>query len=100
YLEWLDAFHAALAPATYLEIGVATGQSLSRARPPTRAIGVDPAPQSGFPLTTETHLFVETSDDFFARRGADALLDGRPLDFAFIDGLHLFEQALRDFMNV
>ena len=29
-----------------------------------------------------------------------ALLGGRPLDMAFIDGMHRFEYALRDFINI
>src|SRR5262249_52007614 len=41
-----------------------------------------------------------TSDAFFARRGADALLAGRRLGIGFIDGLHLFEQALKDFIHL
>jgi len=36
-----------------------------------------------------------TSDDFFAETSPDL-----PPDFCFIDGLHLFEYALRDFMNI
>jgi hypothetical protein len=43
-------------------------------------------------------FFNETSDDFF-RFDADRALDAG-VDLAFIDGLHLFENSLRDFMNV
>ncbi len=100
YQEWLDHFHGLLAPATYIEIGVAKGATLRRANRPTLAIGVDPKPKIAFPLSTETHIFAETSDAFFARRGPDALLGGQPLGLAFIDGLHLFDQALRDFINL
>jgi len=39
-----------------------------------------------------------TSDEFFERHATDAIQ--RPVDLAFIDGLHLFEYALRDFINV
>jgi hypothetical protein len=69
-------------------------------RPPTIAIGIDPEPRAIVPLKTETHIFAETSDGFFARRGLVPLLGGRPVDVGFIDGLHLFEQALRDFVNL
>src|SRR5262249_27251661 len=100
YLAWLDRFHQALRPETYLEIGVARGLTLARARPPTRAIGVDPAPIVAHRLQAETHIFPESSDEFFARRRLPGLLGGRPLSLAFIDGLHLFEQALRDFTHV
>jgi len=65
-----------LSPETVIEIGVADGASLARVRPPTLAIGVDPKPTVFFPLTAETHIFPETSDAFFARRGPDSLLAG------------------------
>jgi hypothetical protein len=41
-----------------------------------------------------------TSDDFFARADLKAEFSGASIDLAFIDGLHLFEQSLRDFINV
>src|SRR5262249_57927405 len=92
YLAWLDRFHEALRPETYLEIGVARGLTLGRARPPTRAIGIDPAPMVTHPLRAETRIFAETSDEFFGLRRLPGLLAGRPLGLAFIDGLHLFAQ--------
>ena len=100
YYEWLRRFHAVLKPATFIEIGVFRGASLTLARPPTLAIGVDPSATVEAPFHTETHLFAETSDAFFARRGPEALLAGRPIAFGFIDGLHTFEQSLRDFINL
>ena len=39
-----------------------------------------------------------TSDAFFGAHDPKALLGG-PIDMAFLDGLHLFEFLLRDFMN-
>ena len=43
----------------------------------------------------ETEIFTETSDEFFAQRRLNSLLDGKSLDLVFIDGLHLFEQVLK-----
>jgi hypothetical protein len=100
YHVWLDRFYSTLAPANVVEIGVDKGQSLSRVCAPTTAIGVDPYPDISFPLKTESHIFPETSDEFFARRRLDTLLAGVPLGIGFIDGLHLYEQVLRDFMHL
>jgi hypothetical protein len=100
YLEWLRWLHAVLRPHLYLEIGVARGQTLALARPPSVAVGVDPTPGQIGVLTAETHLFCETSDDFFGRKALDPLLGDRKVGLAFIDGLHQFEQVLRDFLNI
>jgi hypothetical protein len=100
YCDWLDRLYTSLAPESLIEIGIGNGASLSRVRPPTIAIGIDPNPTVIYPLKAETHIFPETSDQFFARRGPDALLAGRPVSIGFIDGLHLYEQALRDFINL
>ena len=45
-------------------------------------------------------IFAETSDSFFAAYEARPQFSKRKIDMAFIDGLHLFEQALRDFINI
>jgi hypothetical protein len=100
YLIWLDRLYAARVPETVFEIGVGKGLSLARVRPPSIAIGIDPSPAVSQPLTAETHIFPETSDVFFARRRPEALLKGRPLSIGFIDGLHLYEQVVRDFINL
>jgi hypothetical protein len=100
YLAWLARIHRLLVPATYLEIGVNQGSSLALARPPTLAFGVDPAADIQVQFHTETHLFPKTSDEFFARKNLEQLLGGQTLRLAFIDGLHLYEQALLDFINV
>jgi hypothetical protein len=98
YIDFLRRLHEVLEPATYLEIGIRRGDSLALAR--GAAVGVDPA----FKLRTEipegTALFRETSDEYFGRRNPLAPLDDRPVDLAFIDGMHLSEFALRDFAGV
>jgi Methyltransferase domain len=100
YHVWLVRLYAALKPETIIEIGIADGRSLAFARPPTLAIGVDPNPRAMFPLRAETRIFAETSDEFFAKGRHEAILGGHPLGVGFIDGLHLFEQALKDFINL
>jgi hypothetical protein len=100
YYTWLERIYRTFAPRFLLEIGVADGASLALAKRPTIALGVDPVPNIRHPVSTETHIFAEPSDEFFARRAIDGILGGRDLDVAFIDGLHLYEQALRDFINV
>jgi len=100
YLGVLNRLHEHLRPRAYLEIGVARGDSLALVRPDTRALGIDPEPQVPYALPANVRVFSETSDDFFARHDVRAELGGLPVDLAFIDGLHHFDYALRDFMNV
>lgn len=100
YYAWLERLHEALRPETYVEIGVSAGVTLALARPPTRVFGVDPQPRVTSQLQAETHLFTETSDAFFAHRRLEGPLAGRPVTLAFIDGLHRFEQCLRDVLNL
>ncbi len=100
YSTGLERVHAHLAPRTYVEIGVAQGESIRLVGPGTRAIGVDPDPRIAFPLGSNVRIIAETSDEFFARHDVRAELGGLPVDLAFIDGMHQFEFALRDFMNI
>lgn len=97
YLEVLAALHENLRPGLYLEIGIRHGRSLTLAKGP--AVGVDPQPDIGFALPETTHVARQTSDDFFGRQDIKTLLP-KAVDFAFIDGMHLFENVLRDFMNI
>jgi hypothetical protein len=100
YTVWLKRFYDELAPESVVEIGVYQGDSLVLPEPPTIVIGVDPSARILQPMRTQTHVFAETSDDFFAARRLQTLLGDRPVSIGFIDGLHTFEQALRDFMNL
>jgi hypothetical protein len=100
YLAWLSRFHAELSPRTYLEIGVDAGRTLSLARPPTLAVGVDPTAIAPRAFAARTRTFAMESDAFFASPDARALFAADRIALAFIDGLHLFEQALKDFLHV
>ncbi len=97
YLDFLRALHSRLRPRNYLEIGVRWGQSLGVSR--CCSVGIDPAFAIDQELHTEVHLFRTTSDEYFARAEPLAPTGGEPFDLAFIDGLHLFEFALRDFIH-
>ncbi len=97
YVPFLTALHERLAPETYLEIGVAIGRSLQLSR--CRSVGVDPLFHIQYPLDGDFALVRSTSDEFFSRPDPLALTSGRPFDLAFIDGLHILEFALRDFIN-
>jgi len=110
--EFLSMLHAALKPRGYLEIGVFSGDSLRLVNPGTPAIGIDPSPHlhGHFPGTTQVYRMtsdqffremvepLERSPDFNLAHADDVLADN--LDLAFIDGMHLYEYALRDFMNI
>ena len=50
-------------------------------------------------LDGDIALIRTTSDEYFARPDPLAVTGGRRLDLVFIDGLHLFEFALRDLIN-
>ena len=98
YYQVLAAVHAHLRPANYVEIGVDQGISLAQALPETPCIGVDPEPKLDRDLPN-ARIYELTSDEFFARYDLTELLDG-PVALAFIDGLHLFEQVLADFIGL
>ncbi|MFI6723386.1 class I SAM-dependent methyltransferase [Streptomyces sp. R-74717] len=116
--DFLRQLHRVYRPRNYLEIGVNDGRSLALSRVPS--VAVDPAFRVVTDISCDVHLVKATSDGFFARKDPllhlrngrnpfralarrDPLnvLGGDPkLELAFIDGMHLFEYALRDFMNV
>lgn len=100
YFKLLARVHQHVRPATYLEVGVSRGESLKLVKPQTLALGIDPQPRVAFTLAPNQRIFAQTSDEFFARTDVPALLGGRPLEMAFIDGMHHFEFALRDFINI
>lgn len=99
YRDFLTALSKAMKCQAYFEIGVNTGRSLKDIE--SASVGVDP----GFRLKYELvgtkpmlQLYQLTSDDFFASRDLTQLF-GSKVDLAFLDGMHLFEFLLRDFIN-
>ncbi len=100
YKDVLARVHRLLRPQTYLEIGVEFGATLALATTATIAAGVDPAPLAPEKCPKGARFYRMTSDEFFVRETVDTVFDGKPVDIAFIDGMHWFEYALRDFANV
>lgn len=101
YRAFLPLVHESLAPAVYLETGVENGRSFKHARGADIAIGIDPHMGKAPPEYREWgRLFEMTSDDFFAAGHYEETCGDRRIDFAFIDGMHLFEYTLRDFINI
>jgi len=97
YLDALRRVHELFSPANYLEVGCRHGTSLALSRCPS--IGVDPAFELRRAPKDGTRLYEMTSDAFFEAHDPRKIFDA-PVDFAFIDGMHLSEFALRDFMNI
>jgi hypothetical protein len=96
--EFLGRMHEVFKPRTYFEIGVNDGRSLTLSRVPT--VAVDPAHKITTELSCDLRLVKATSDDFFKQDKPMAHLGDEPkIDLAFIDGMHLFEFVLRDFIN-
>ena len=98
YHQFLDRLHADCQFDWYLEIGCSQGRSLAPSRSPS--IVVDPAFRVGGDIIGAKpclHAFQQTSDDFFAS-GFLARNAIRPA-FSFLDGMHLFEFLLRDFIH-
>ena len=92
--EFLSHVHEIVKPKIYLEVGVRQGDSLKLAHAAEVAVGVDPLPLTQ--ATGNQLLYTMPSDEYF--------LNPYPpvghIDLGFIDGLHHFEQALRDFLNI
>src|SRR3990172_10171866 len=84
-----------LSARSYLEIGISKGNTFHALDFP-RKVAVDPA----FRFATEDYrkpgvsFFEIPSDEYFTRHAA-----GEKFDIIFLDGLHVFQQTLRDFCN-
>ena len=105
YYDLFAEIHKNHQPRVYIEIGVASGKSLALARTGARALGIDPAlAVQSSPLyhspENAPQLYGMTSDDFFATIDVVKEIGQPSFDVAFIDGLHHFDQVLRDFINL
>lgn len=95
---------------SYLEIGVRTGETFNSINLPYK-VGVDPDFQFDWQSVHSggSLLFQTTSDAFFADLNSSGPMaqemkknwprEDLKFDIIFIDGLHTFEQSLRDFEN-
>lgn len=99
YMRMLNELHASMRPDWYLEVGTFSGRSLALAN--CNYVAVDPSFRIQHPIVAakarQMHLVQMTSDDFFA--SGFATRNGIAFDLAFLDGLHLFEYLLRDFIG-
>ncbi|NRA99732.1 MAG: DUF563 domain-containing protein [Rhodobacteraceae bacterium] len=98
YRRVLKRLHAGLNPDWYLEIGTFRGLSLALSQSNTVAVDpefrLDTPPDLG---DKELHMQEMTSDAFFASGFVQQR--GIRFGFAFLDGLHLYEATLADFLN-
>lgn len=89
-----------LHPRTYVEVGIFKGGTLKLVQKVPAVVAIDPDPRLEWTPEAHMRVFKMTSDDYFAARDLREDLGGRPVDLAFIDGMHQFEFALRDFANI
>ncbi|WJY21191.1 class I SAM-dependent methyltransferase [Fontisubflavum oceani] len=99
YHDVLIEIERRVEPQWYVEIGSRSDTSIAHRK--CNFVAIDPVLRieaDVFNDARELHFMQQTSDDFFASGFLGKL--GIVPDFAFIDGMHKFEFALRDFMNL
>lgn len=97
YRRFLQAMHAQVVFDWYMEIGCRSGRTFAPVRSAT--VAVDPHFSINADVMGEKpalHVFQQTSDAFFESRFLDK--NGIRLGLSFLDGMHLIEFLLRDFM--
>lgn len=98
HYRFLRGLHEACLFDWYLEVGCRSGESFAPVR--SKTVAVDPFFQAEINIIGKKpalHVFQQTSDDFFA--SGFLARNGIRLGLAFLDGMHLFEYLLRDFMH-
>jgi hypothetical protein len=100
YRDFLRQLHQTLRPGAYLEIGCLDGETLALAECASIGIDVQFQPTIRIPPRAPAVLLYQMPSDAFFEHFDPAALLGRRIDLAFIDGMHLVENALRDFINV
>ena len=85
---------------SYLEIGVETGLTFNQVKI-FQKTAVDPRFLFDYQRDFRTNLsFHEITSDEFFKKLAKNEIKNQKFDLVFIDGLHVFEQVVKDFMNV
>jgi hypothetical protein len=98
YVRFLKRLHRHVLFDWYMEVGCRTGRSFAEVR--SKTIAVDPffrVERNVIHNKPALHIIQQTSDDFFESGFLKAM--GVKLGYSFLDGMHLFEYLLRDFMN-
>ncbi|MEM9670536.1 MAG: class I SAM-dependent methyltransferase [Pseudomonadota bacterium] len=98
YKMMLQKLHENLKPNLYFEIGVDSGSSMELST--CMSVGIDPEYHITRSITAPCRLFRITSDGFFEDESRCEELLSQGIDLGFIDGMHLSEYVLRDFINV
>ncbi len=100
YYDIIKNINLLLKPKTYVEIGVRYGDRFYLPSANTLSIGIDPNIDMKPIINENSKLFNLTSDEFFNQYDLKNILNDQTIDLALIDGLHLFENTLQDFMNI
>lgn len=100
YIDLLRRVQNTVQPKRYIEIGVDKGASLSTVSLSTFAIGIDPDYKITEKLQGKIMLYKMTSNEFFRKKLIDNKYFQGSFDLAFIDGMHLIENVLQDFINL
>jgi hypothetical protein len=99
YIKFLKFLAEQQTPASYLEVGTRNGESAAQLD--CDMICIDPNFALNFNVVKKRRrslMFQTTSDEFFASTDVRQIYP-QGIDMAFLDGLHLYEFLLRDFMN-